>query len=49
MTKGQALVLYDGDTVIGGGTVTAVFREDRCSNGDLTSEQNVLTILPEVQ
>jgi transglutaminase-like putative cysteine protease len=28
---------------------TAVFREDRCSNGDLTSEQNVLTILPEVQ
>ena len=28
VTPGQAAVLYDGDTVIGGGTVTAVFRED---------------------
>ena len=28
VTPGQAAVLYDGDTVIGGGTVTAVFREN---------------------
>ncbi|MCI8497511.1 MAG: hypothetical protein HFE85_04600 [Clostridiales bacterium] len=28
---------------------SAVFRENRCSNGDLESRQNVLTILPEYQ